>query len=1027
MPLRLISRAFGHQTRGARLPVGQFLRRLIWLCMLPLVGLAAALGLEQIHDNMAAQELAARQRVQAAVATMDLKLKGRINGLEVLARSHNLDEPRSSQSFYDEAVALRLVIGSDVLLADLGGNILLHTGQASGSRMPQMTPPAQGLSAYAQVLATGKPAIGDLAQDKRWPQALVAVAAPVLRRPGTVAVLLTLLTPTAFERLLPAGDLPAGWALRVEDSQHQAVAQAGKPAAGELRTFTEASSLAPWHVVLSIPEADFQSPLRRGAWKLSLLLVAVTGIGVLGGTLASRRLTRAIVALSLRGGAPAAGEAIEELAAARRLLDESQEASVTAMAALDDSQRTFQALFDGLPDPVVFTSPTRDVRFINPAFTQLFGYTADEVVGRSTELLYADSADFERLGHERYNAEAPADAPPVEVQFRRKDGSTVWVESKGVCITGADGSVVGMIGVHRDISERKRQDDLRGQAAALLEAMVTERTAALAAANAELAERTRTITALYDDAPCGYLSLRPDGTITAANRTATTLLQRSGEALIGRSVVDFLTPACRLVHFEAVRAFQQAGNARGLKYEMLGPDDRVVPVRVDADFERATDGTVISARATLMDDSLRRARDQQIADMQLELARRAEQAEAANRAKSAFLANMSHEIRTPLNAILGLTHLLSRESTDARQRDRLAKVAGAGEHLLQVINDVLDLSKIEAGKMALRLADFDLDSLLAGVRAMVADTVRSKGLTLHLQLAPDLPRHWHGDATRLSQALLNLLSNAVKFTARGEVRVQVQVVDRYGAQRALLRFEVQDTGDGISPERQQTLFSAFEQADNSMTRRHGGTGLGLALTRHMAELMGGEVGVHSTAGQGSTFWFTAWLQTVQPPAQAAAPVLASNLATLAGEEPWHIVSGHAESLLLERHQGRSVLLAEDNPVNQEVASAMLEVVGLTVDVVGDGAQAVAAVLAGHYDLVLMDMQMPLMDGLTATRAIRASGVPGVDRLPIIAMTANAFSEDRQSCLAAGMDDHVAKPVHAEALYATLLRWLSRSA
>jgi CheY-like chemotaxis protein/anti-sigma regulatory factor (Ser/Thr protein kinase) len=285
--------------------------------------------------------------------------------------------------------------------------------------------------------------------------------------------------------------------------------------------------------------------------------------------------------------------------------------------------------------------------------------------------------------------------------------------------------------------------------------------------------------------------------------------------------------------------------------------------------------------------------------------------------------------------------------------------------------------------------------------------------------APDLPNAWHGDATRLSQALLNLLSNAVKFTARGEVRLQVQVVARDAAQRAQLRFEIQDTGEGISPERQQALFSAFEQADNSMTRRHGGTGLGLALTRHLVELMDGEVGVHSTVGQGSTFWFTAWLQ----PALHPLP-LQPGAGT---EDPLNTAPGHSEVLLRERHAGRRVLLAEDNPVNQEVACALLEEVGLVVDVVGDGAQAVAAIRARDHDLVLMDMQMPLMDGLAATRAIRSSGVKGVERLPIIAMTANAFSEDRQSCLAAGMDDHVAKPVHAEALYATLLRWLSRSA
>jgi PAS domain S-box-containing protein len=769
-------------------------------------------------------------------------------------------------------------------------------------------------------------------------------------------------------------------------------------------------------VALSIPTQQFEAPLRSGAWKVTALLIAVTAIGALGGTLASRRLARAVSGLAHSAGDSGSSDAVEEVAAVRRRMKENEDARTSALAALEDSQRTFQALFDGMPDAIIFTDPGRHIRFVNPAFTAQYGYSGPDVVGRSTDFLYADPADYHRIGRERFNLQGQSDSRPSEMRLRRRDGSLLWVEITGMRIPGPDAAVLGMLGVHRDISERKRQAEARERVSAQQEDMVRERTAALAAANTELAERARAITALYDGAPCGYVSLGIDGTVVECNATAMRLLARSREDLVGHNVIEFMTLECARRHRQHARALFNGGRARALEYDFVRPDGSPFAALLDADFERDEQGQAVSARVTLVDDSERRARDRQIGDMQQELARRADQAEAANHAKSAFLANMSHEIRTPLNAIIGLTHLLNRETTDPRQHDRLAKVAASGQHLLQVINDVLDLSKIEAGKMALHPVDFTLDELLAGVRAMVAEAAREKGVTLLLQ-APGLAQHWHGDVTRLSQALLNLVANAVKFTRQGQVRVEVQVQTRDGAERALLRFEVQDTGDGISPERQQALFSAFEQADNSMTRRHGGTGLGLALTRHLAEMMGGGVGVRSSVGQGSTFWFTAWLQVAAPAVDFDQP------------SGWMPEYGDEEDQLRARHAGKRLLLAEDNPVNQEVARAVLEVAGLVVDVVDDGAQAVAAVQARDYALVLMDMQMPTLDGLRATQAIRASLASRAGpaaHLPIIAMTANAFSEDRSACLAAGMDDHIAKPIDAARLYATLLRWLPDS-
>ncbi|MBL8485153.1 MAG: response regulator, partial [Rhodocyclaceae bacterium] len=523
-------------------------------------------------------------------------------------------------------------------------------------------------------------------------------------------------------------------------------------------------------------------------------------------------------------------------------------------------------------------------------------------------------------------------------------------------------------------------------------------------------------------------------------------------------------------------------------------------------------------------EQLRRHRDEleaTVEDRTRELVLARDHAEAASRAKTVFLANMSHEIRNPLNAIIGLTRVVKQHLDSPRQRSRMDKITDAGRHLMAIINDILDLSKIEAGRLELEMLQLELEPLFADVLSMVADTAQEKGLELVAELDPELPAMLRGDPTRLRQALLNFVSNAVKFTERGSVCLRARL-DRQIPGGLMVRLECADTGMGLSPEQQARLFQAFEQADSSTTRKFGGTGLGLAINRRFAEMMGGEIGVDSAPGRGSTFWMTVRLGHEQEPSAPAAassglsglkvlivddlPACRKALATVLQRQgmtvlladsvaagraglaqasacdlvllDWHLPGAadfaaeagscvlalsadgdaarapalaagcrglllkpvlpdglltairhalhgrvdvgpvalsacSAEQRLRECHAGTRILLAEDNVINQEVAVGLLEAVNLAVDVAANGRIAVDRARAGRYALVLMDMQMPEMDGLSACRAIRA--MPQYRSTPILAMTANAFAEDRAACIAAGMNDHIGKPVEADVL------------
>jgi PAS domain S-box-containing protein len=1212
-------------------------------------------------------------------------------------------------------------------------------------------------------------------------------------------------TPIDAQRLQEIVDrmeVPPGWSVMVFDGNRQRLAARPAQAAGPAAMQQSAAlALAPWSARVEVSSEARREPLWRAAVSMALALIGATLTGLLAGRVLEARFTHALDALAGFDGAPdSAAPAIAEIAAVRRQLDASEADHSATTEALQRSEATFRAMFDGLPDAAVLTDPARKVVRINAAFTAQFGHQADDVIGRSVSLIYADEQDFHERGRGLF-ALAEGTTPQVyEMRYRRRDGSQFWGESMGLRVVGDDGELFGMLGVHRDISERKlarqalqdsknqldaalaamteavficdaqgraihfnlafarfhRFDSLEQCLAALdeypkllelrdasglsvepsqwpvpralggesadniecqlrrtdsgqswfgsysfapipaagggvagavvvgrdtsesrlaerdlrestsrfaavfqaspmallltlagsnrfvdinpavsellgygrdemlgrtsaeidlwaepairagvllamqtqatltgletrfrkksgqlfdvsfsacrvqisgidhfvsmviditsqkqaltalerhqdeLEALVQQRTAELASANAALAQRSAVVADLYDRAPCGYFSLGAERRIIEVNETTLQMLGYAREDFVGRDIGDFLTPAGRLLLQQRFPEFLRVGSARDLDYDFVCGDGRLLPVLVSARAVFDEAGRFVSSRATLVDNSERQARERQMDAMQLELVERARQAEAANRAKSAFLANMSHEIRTPMNAIIGLTYLMARDTRESLQRERLGKVDGAARHLLQVINDVLDLSKIEAGKLTLERVEFSRDELLSRVVEMVGGAAAQKGLELVLA-ADDLPDRLLGDPKHLTQMLVNLMSNAVKFTEQGHVQLRCLLLQEQG-DGLQLRFEVIDTGIGVAPEQQGLLFQAFEQADSSTTRRHGGTGLGLALTRHLARLMAGDAGVQSVPGVGSTFWFTAWLGRAATGPGDARPLRLAGLrallvddlpqalqavsdtlgllglqvtrcsggaaaieraqAELAAGRPFDVMlidwrmpgmdgidtlrgmqrrmgrlppsvlvtalnetSGwqearaagfgavlgkpitpsalhdalarllrvsrvaesraplpdpEAEGKLRRMHGGQHVLLAEDNPINQEVAAELLGSVGLVVDIATDGRQAVKLAESRRYDLLLMDVQMPELDGLAATRAIRERVGHA---LPIIAMTANAFGEDRHACLQAGMNDHIGKPVDPAAMYATLLRWL----
>jgi PAS domain S-box-containing protein len=643
-----------------------------------------------------------------------------------------------------------------------------------------------------------------------------------------------------------------------------------------------------------------------------------------------------------------------------------------------ENERKYRSVVENSTEVIFQIDTDGNWRFLNYAWTEITGYAMAGSIGQPA-LRFFHPDDQHRVS-ERWTRLLGGQETSCRCELRivTRTGDIRWIEIRSHALPAADGTPSGLSGIINDITERKL-------------------------AEAELERQRDFALQVMNALGQGLVVTGPDSRIEYANAAAAEMTGFPAEAAIGRFPEDFVHPEDRALLADP-RLRRDAGITATIRLELnaLRVDGASLPVLV-TETPRLRDGRIIGSIVLLTDLTERKR-------LETSLAQARDDALAASRAKSEFLATMSHEIRTPLNSIIGMNELLLGTTLTPEQHEYAMAVQTSGEGLLAIVDEILDFSKVEAGKLIIEMIDFEPATIIEQTIAMFAPRTQAKRLRLASVIAPDVPMQVVGDPDRLRQILINLVSNAVKFTERGSIEVRTTVED-VAEDGVTLRFVVSDTGIGMSDAARRRIFEPFTQADSSTTRRYGGTGLGLAISKRLVELMGGRIEAESEAGRGSRFCFTARFG----PASATAPALGRQSL----DDPVEPALGWPSD------QHPLILLAEDDPMNQRLAVLQLEKSGYAVRAVADGRAAIAALEAdpGAYALVLMDCQMPEMDGFAATREIRAAELGSGLHVPIVAMTANVMRGAVEACIAAGMDDYISKPVHYTNLKQVVLRWV----
>jgi len=639
--------------------------------------------------------------------------------------------------------------------------------------------------------------------------------------------------------------------------------------------------------------------------------------------------------------------------------------------ALSEGERKYRSVVESLNEVVFQTDWQGLWTYLNPVWTEITGYAVDESL--ETNMLNYIHADDRQRNFEQFMPliEREKDFCRYEVRFLTKDGGYRWLEIFATLSLDEEDHIVGTTGVLNDVTERRLAED-------------------------RLRDQLQFTQQLIEATPYPIYFQDVDGHYLGFNRAFEIFWEIERAEWIGKTVYELLPRELANLHHEKDLLLLQQQDTQSYEAPVQAADRKIHDtIYQKAAFTRA-DGSVAGLIGIISDIT-------EAKQSAAELKRAKEAAETANQAKSDFLANMSHEIRTPMNGIIGMTDLALDTELNPQQREYLGMVKYSADSLLTIINDILDFSKIEAGKMSMESIPFSLHSILKETLKPMAMRAGQKGLSLNLELAPQTPDALIGDPGRLCQILINLIGNAIKFTERGEISVSARP-EVISEQAVSLHFSVSDTGTGIAKDKQESIFDAFSQADSSVTRKYGGTGLGLSITSRLVEMMNGKIWLESVEGAGSTFHFTAHFG-----------LGAKSMQESQGKKP-----GQFDQLV--EHplaHALSILLAEDNAINQRLAVTLLEKAGHAVKVAQNGREALELLEQAHFDLVLMDMQMPEMDGIEATQCIRARERQIGGHIPIIAMTANAMEGDRNLCLQAGMDAYVPKPIQPRVLFAAI--------